>query len=595
MSVTPSRRRRSSLIVLTGLIAALVFALPATGARGSTPVGAWSAASPPSPSGSWFSVVFTGSEWVAVGHNPYVATSTNGTTWSEHAAPDGSWQTEAYGDGTLVALSSANGSSNEMVSTNGVSWTAEPGPPGEWTGLTYGGGRFVAVGSNGRIVTSTDGTNWTTTFSRRMDSFTSVAFGNGRYVAVDGAQGDTLVSVDATHWAFFTPPTAQLRWGAVTYGDGNFVEFDSSGTGDVATSVMGFTWTLQRYTPAQAIDGATFGCGSFVAVGTPTASSNNFVSSDSGATWSALPVPVDATAMWTSVAYGSHKFVAVDDAGSVAWSRTTANCSQVPPTAPQQVSGNIHNGEVWTYMHPPVSQGSAPVDGYRVTISDGVHSKTCFAPVYYEPNCIIKGLTNRDVYQVTAQAHNRFGYSAPTDPEIAIPVPTWSLNTWTTPVVSQSAPVHVQLTGVLANAEGFYPVSVVSIHFGSHVTSCYPNPFGECIATFPNPDVGPTSMFATYSGYGRSYRSPTARVTVASVTVSPTDVTSGQAIDVSIHGGIARSVVRATIGTRIVQARLNRSGSASLVITAPSSAGTSTLVVQDAGVGLDRVTVEVHG
>ena len=58
--------------------------------------------------------------------------------------------------------------------------------------------------------------------------------------------------------------------------------------------------------------------------------------------------PTDTTSTWSAVAYGAHRFVAVDALGNIAWSATTANCAAIVPTTPQQVSGNIHSGMVWT-------------------------------------------------------------------------------------------------------------------------------------------------------------------------------------------------------------------------------------------------------
>ena len=429
--------------------------------------------------------------------------------------PPGSWQSVTYGNGRFVALSSVNASPQEMVSTNGVNWTAVSGPAGQWTGLTFGGGRFVAVSSLGQIITSTDGEHWTQTWLHSKYHFTSVAYGNGRFVAVDGALGTTVVSVTGLGWSFYPAPMTGLRWGAVAYGNGNFVAFDGSGSGYIATSVLGYVWTLHRYSPAQEINGATFGCGSFVAAGQSTGSTNDFISSPTGATWTATAVPTDAVSEWTSVAYGAHRFVAVDSTGNIAWLQSAANCSSTIPMAPQQVSGNVHNGEVWTYMHPPSSAGGAPVNGYRVTLTDGVSTKQCSAPVYFEPNCIIRGLKDHKVYWVTAQSHTRFGYSVPTDAQSVIPVASWRFNAVTaTPVISESAPVVVQVTGVLANGEGIYPASLIAVHFDARLTYCRPSPFGECLITVSNPSVGPASIFATYTGYGRSYRSPASHVTV---------------------------------------------------------------------------------
>jgi hypothetical protein len=166
-------------------------------------------------------------------------------------------------------------------------------------------------------------------------------------------------------------------------------------------------------------------------------------------------------------------------------------------------------------MHPSLSAGGAPVNVYRVTVSNGTVTKQCQAAVYYQPNCIIRGLVNHQVYWVTTQAHNRFGYSVTTDPEFVIPVASWSLSAVTSShIIPQSTPVVVQVTGVLANGQGIYPTSLVTVHFGTRVAFCRPNPFGECLVTIPNPQLGPATIYATYTGYGRSYRSPNFLVSI---------------------------------------------------------------------------------
>jgi hypothetical protein len=159
-------------------------------------------------------------------------------------------------------------------------------------------------------------------------------------------------------------------------------------------------------------------------------------------------------------------------------------------------------------------------------VSDGVTTTYCRAAVYYQPNCIIKGLQNHRAYWVTAQAYNRFGYSAPSDPEFVTPVAAWNLAVSapsdTEPAASEpsaatgATSLELQLTGIIANAEGFYPVTTVSIHFGPRVETCHPNPFGECLVTVFDPQTGAIPTFATYTGYGHSYRSPTNVVMVRS-------------------------------------------------------------------------------
>jgi hypothetical protein len=435
---------------------------------------------------------------------------------------------------------------SELISTNATQWATLTGPPGapqqagrpaengQFTGIAYGHGLFVAVSSVGTVDTSANGVAWTQRFWRPENDFSSVTYGDGRFVAVDAAQGDVLMSLNGVNWSLIThpltgaiaAPTGGLHFGAVAYGGGNFVAFGDSpsGAGYVATSVFGYVWALHQYSPAQAVDAVAFGCGSFVAAGQSTQASNAIISSPTGGAWTSIDVATPAPSTWTALAYGAGKYLALDAAGDMALSKGT-NCAAAVPSAPLQVSGNVHNGEVWTYMHPSTDAGGAPVEGYRVAVSDGATTSYCRAAIYYEPNCIIKGLQNHQVYWVTAQAYNRFGYSAPSDPEFVIPVAAWSLavttpsrtiNAASEPSDATSASVALELTGVIANSEGFYPVTTVSIHFGSTLETCHPSPFGECLVTVADPPTGAVPTYATYTGYGRSYRSPTKNVVVTS-------------------------------------------------------------------------------
>ena len=83
-----------------------------------------------------------------------------------------------------------------------------------YRGVAYGNGRFVAVGGWGHAITrtSTDGVNWGPKNNLTAGSnlvtgakdnarwMAGVAFGQGRFVAVDGYSGSMIWSTDGTHW-----------------------------------------------------------------------------------------------------------------------------------------------------------------------------------------------------------------------------------------------------------------------------------------------------------------------------------------------------------------------------------------------------------
>ena len=493
--------------------AAALLLLPASNAQGALTAGSWKVAPPAVGAASWYAATYGDGRFVVVGHGDVVATSTNGSTWSEHVAPAGAWQSVVYGSGKFVALSAIGGGLREMTSVDGAHWSASPGPQGEWTGLTYGAGRFLAVSAFGQLITSTDGVHWITTWTRSQFLLNSVAYGDGRFIAVDSADGDALISLNGFNWSFYPITTPGAAWYAVSYGDGVFSAFNPSGL--VATSMLGYTWTTHQTAASQQMNGSAFGCDTFVATGQASGGVNDLLSSHMGESWTASSVPTDVAADWTAVAFGANTFVAVNTAGTIASRHVAGYCGPSVATPPRDVSGNIESGQVWTYQHPPASEGGAPVDGYLVTISNGTRSWTCHAPVFYQPNCIIKGLANRAIYQVTTQVHNRFGWSAPTDPEWVIPVRSWSLQAVTvSPTVPSSSPVEIQVTGVIANSEGIYPQSPVSVHFGAQSFSCVPSPYGECLITVTNPRPGRVAVWASYTGYGVYYHSPTSYTTV---------------------------------------------------------------------------------
>jgi len=488
-------------------------ALPLQHASATAPISAWKVAATSTSSDSWYAATFAAGRFVVLGHGDVVATSTNGVTWGTHHAPAGSWQSIAYGAGRFVALSSAITGMNEMTSTNGVNWSAVAGPSGEWTGITFGAGRFLAVSAFGQLITSTDGIHWTTTWSRSQFLLNSVAYGNGRFIAVDSADGDALISLDGFHWSFYPITTPGTPWFAVTYGNGVFSAFNPKGV--VATSELGYVWAAHAAPTTQQMNASTFGCNTFVATGQASGSANNVLISHSGASWVSSPMPTDHGANWAAGAFGANEFVAADTSGTIASLHVGGYCGATVPSPPRDVSGNIENGQVWTYQHPPLNEGGAPVDGYMVTISNGTRSWTCHAPVFYQPNCIIKGLANRQVYTVTTQVHNRFGYSAPTDPQRVVTVPTWSLQAVAlTPTASSSLPLAIQVTGILANGEGIYPQSPVTVHFGVQTFYCVPSPFGECLINVPHPQLGRVAISASYTGYGAYHQSAISYVLV---------------------------------------------------------------------------------
>ena len=90
--------------------------------------------------------------------------------------------------------------------------------------VTYGNGQYVAVGSNGTIITSSDGNNWTRqSGSPVSDTLRGIVYGNRQYVAVGNA-GTVITSLNGTNWIKQSSPVSKnltgvvLRWYSIYCG-----------------------------------------------------------------------------------------------------------------------------------------------------------------------------------------------------------------------------------------------------------------------------------------------------------------------------------------------------------------------------------------
>ncbi len=196
-----------------------------------------------------------------------------------------------------------------------------------WSSVSYGNGRFVAVSTPGMTAASIDGINWTTGNLPAGSGWNSVAFGNGTFVAVAGCYGlaysdeggdgaFSATSSDGITWTTHAMPSSSA-WSAVTYGNGKFVAMTAFGDRRIAWSTDGIQWSGEAF-PAglpESIFSITYGNGKFVAVG------DNFydaaavaAASSDGIAWTAQTLPNNA--VWGSVSFGNGRFVALPYEGS---------------------------------------------------------------------------------------------------------------------------------------------------------------------------------------------------------------------------------------------------------------------------------------
>jgi photosystem II stability/assembly factor-like uncharacterized protein len=135
--------------------------------------------------------------------------------------------------------------------------------------VAFGNGRFVAVGGiygfRGVFLISTDGVSWSKRETDTSFFANKIIFGNEKFVAMD-AVGKFLISSDGENWIqrIIEVPN-HLHLNQLCFGDSLFVAVGDSGF--VFTSGDGETWHEQKRLSSRPLLDIAYGNNKFVAVG----------------------------------------------------------------------------------------------------------------------------------------------------------------------------------------------------------------------------------------------------------------------------------------------------------------------------------------
>ena len=132
--------------------------------------------------------------------------------------------------------------------------------------------KFVAVGSSGTILTSTDGTTWTTPASGLTNNgmtvgLYGVTYGNNTYVAVGNANygyGAIFTSTDGSDWTFQNSGSGASFFD-VTYANSIFTAIGHGGS--IIYSSDATTWTSSDNVTSNRLNGVAYGSGIYFGVG----------------------------------------------------------------------------------------------------------------------------------------------------------------------------------------------------------------------------------------------------------------------------------------------------------------------------------------
>ena len=176
----------------------------------------------PSPTGNHInSFVYGGGQFVGVGNQGEIITSSDGAIWTTRESGCSDRLLRVVYDGTrFVAISSGN----ILTSNDGISW-AKQTSPGPMIDLVAGNNLLVAIdGSLGdgqltRLLTSTDGTNWIVRDSAAQ--YARMHFANGVFVAIE-LTGHAVSSTDGLTWTS-VQVGAETGWPFSAAGNGRFL------------------------------------------------------------------------------------------------------------------------------------------------------------------------------------------------------------------------------------------------------------------------------------------------------------------------------------------------------------------------------------
>jgi hypothetical protein len=246
--------------------------------------------------------------FVAVGQAGKIGTSTDGITWTP--VENTSFGTTnvlgvGYGNGVFVAV----GVGKLCWSNNGTTWNLKGGGDtnsgfasgANINGIAWGGPedgkKFVAVGANGRMSYSeNDGKNWT-----KIDAGT-----------------------ESNQSQFTSESILSIVYGGPA-GEEKFIAVGVNGK--MAASTDGITWTspqtISDWT-GNNIRSITWGAGQFIAAGGKQSSGapgdGKIIVSPDGTNWTPVDITENSAKIFWGIAYGEGRFVAVADAGRLAYS-----------------------------------------------------------------------------------------------------------------------------------------------------------------------------------------------------------------------------------------------------------------------------------
>ena len=229
-----------------------------------------------------------------------------------------------------------------------------PLPPGnELQAVAFGMNQFVAVGDR-TLLTSPDGTHWTTRTSAEFQGLRALTTDGQLWVAA-GAGGKILLSPDAHQWIPLDTGI-EAEWRVAHYDDGRFLVLGDAGR--LMVSLDGFAWEDRSPSTVRGLRAVAHGGGVFVAVG----EHHTILRSLDGWEWN-MRIPISGRLDLLGLTFGRGLFVAVGREGTILRSADGEYWRRCESPTSSDLCAVVETGSVF------VASGT---DGTTLVSTDGV-------------------------------------------------------------------------------------------------------------------------------------------------------------------------------------------------------------------------------
>jgi hypothetical protein len=256
--------------------------------------------------------VFANGQFVLLQEESFLR-STNGETWEKITDFDAGGALRGIAGSSSGQFLAVGADGAMLTSDDAQVWSLISSNPREYVqSVAYADGRFVAVGGSpsyiggpvgsAAVLTSTNGHDWQPSLTNLENQLSAVAYGNGRWV-VCGDDGGIFTSSDAINWTNNSLPPTTHDLHELAYGNGRFIAFAIS-RDLVYHSTNGVDWMSAETPLASQVARARYINGRFMAVG----GNGAILFSDDGLTWSGTNAPT--TESLNTLAFGKGRYVA---------------------------------------------------------------------------------------------------------------------------------------------------------------------------------------------------------------------------------------------------------------------------------------------